>query len=98
MRLLSVQSVARPGRQVGEIMARRMKLTEEMRKVLDLLASCPEGAPLPLLLRTHGCSAQAIGQCIDRHYAREQREQVRSSDIMRVWITEAGQKALAAAK
>lgn len=93
-----MQSVARPGRQVGEVMARRMKLTEDMRKVLDVLASCPEGATLPLLLLTHGCSTQAIGQCLDRHYAREHREEARSSDIMRVWITEAGQKALTAAK
>jgi hypothetical protein len=79
-------------------MARRIKLTEDMRKVLDVLASCPEGATLPLLLLTHGCSTQAIGQCLDRDYAREHREKVRSSDIMRVWITEAGQKALTAAK
>jgi hypothetical protein len=79
-------------------MARRIKLTEDMRMVLDVLASCPDGATLPLLLRTHGCSTQAIGQCLDQHYAREQREQIRSSDIMRVWITEAGRRALTAAK
>ena len=85
-------------RRIGEIMARRMKLTDEMRKVLSVLASCPDGATLPLLLRTHDCSADAIGQCLDCEYARERREQVRSSDIMRLWITEAGQKALAAGK
>lgn len=79
-------------------MARRAKLTEEMRKVLGLLASCPEGAALPLLLRTHGCSTQAIGQCLDRGYAREGRQNVSGSDIMRFWITEAGTKALTAAK
>ena len=84
-------------RRIGATMARRIKLTEEMRKVLDVLASCPDGAPLPLLLRTHACSAHAIGQCLDCEYARERRELVRSSDIMRLWITEAGQKALAAA-
>lgn len=79
-------------------MARRMKLTEDMRKVLDVLAGCPEGATLPLLLRTHGCSSHAIARCLDRHYAREHREKVRSSDIMRFCITEAGQKVLTAAK
>jgi len=78
-------------------MARRMKLTEEMHKVLSVLAGCPDGATLPLLLRTHACSAHAIGQCLDHEYARERREPARSSDIMRLWITEAGQKALAAA-
>jgi hypothetical protein len=85
-------------RRIGDIMARRMKLTDEMRKVLSVLASCPDGATLPLLLRTHACSAHAIGQCLDYEYARERRELVRSSDIMRLWITEAGQKALAAAR
>jgi hypothetical protein len=76
-------------------MARRVKLTDEMRKVLGILASCPEGVTLPLLLRTHGCSSQAIGQCLDHKYAREGRENVSGSDIMRFWITEAGGKALA---
>jgi hypothetical protein len=76
-------------------MARRIKLTEEMRKVLAVLASCPEGATLPLLLRTHGCSTQAIGQCLDHKLAREHRESARSADVMRFWITEAGQNALA---
>jgi hypothetical protein len=84
-------------RRIGEIMARRGKLTDEMRQVLSVLASCPDGATLPLLLRTHACSPHAIGQCLDCEYARERRELVRSSDIMRLWITEAGQKALAAA-
>jgi hypothetical protein len=79
-------------------MARRMKLTNEMRKVLSVLASCPDGAPLPLLLRTRACSTHAIGQYLDHEYARERRETVRSSDIMRLWITEAGQKVLAAAR
>jgi hypothetical protein len=79
-------------------MARRMKLTNEMREVLSVLASCPDGATLPLLLRTHACSPHAIAQCLDHAYARERRETVRSSDIMRLWITEAGQKALAAAR
>jgi hypothetical protein len=85
-------------RRIGEIMARRIKLTDEMRKVLSVLASCPDGATLPLLLRTHACSAQAIGQCLEHGYARERRELVRSPDIMRLWITEAGEKALAAAR
>ena len=85
-------------RRIGEIMARRKKLTDEMRAVLSVLASCPDGAPLPLLLRTHACSAHAVGQCLDYEYARERRELVHSSDIMRLWITEAGQKALAAGK
>jgi len=85
-------------RRIGEIMARRIKLTDEMRQVLSVLASCPDGAPLPLLLLTHACSAHAIGQCLDHEYARERREPVRSSDIMRLWITEAGQKVLAAAR
>lgn len=77
-------------------MTRRVKLTDEMRQVLGVLANCPEGATLPLLLRTHGCNAQAIGQCLDRNYAREQWENAHNSDIMRFWITQAGQDALAA--
>jgi hypothetical protein len=84
-------------RRIGEIMARRIGLTDEMRKVLSVVASCPDGATLSLLLRTHACSAHAIGQCLDHEYAREHKEAVRSPDIMRLWITEAGRKALDAA-
>jgi hypothetical protein len=51
---------------------------------------------LPALLRTHGCNAQAIGRCLDLKYAREQRENAHRSEIMRFWITQAGQDALAA--
>jgi len=77
-------------------MTRRVKLTEEMCQVLGVLANCPEGATLPVLLRTHGCNAQAIGRCLDLKYAREQRENAHRSDVMRFWITQAGQDALAA--
>jgi hypothetical protein len=68
---------------------------DEMQKVLSALDGYPGGATLPLLVGAHGCTRRAIKQCLKQNYTYGCAENVWGTDIMRLWITQAGRRALA---
>jgi hypothetical protein len=70
---------------------------KEMRKVLEALAKSSGGTTLPLLIGRFGCRREAVNQCRDRNYVGVSKENVWGSEIMHVYITENGRKALASA-
>lgn len=70
----------------------------EVQKVLGALAECPDGATLPSLIGAHGCSRSAIKQCLRQDYLQGSSENVWGTDVMRLWITQAGRKVLALSK
>ena len=68
---------------------------EELRKVLDALAKSSGGTTLSLLIGAFGCRRGAVNQCLNRNYVRVSTENVWGADVMHVYITEVGRKALA---
>ena len=72
-----------------------MVVVDEMQKVLGVLADCPDGSTLPSLIGAHDCSRRAVQQCLKQNYLYSRSENVWGTDILRLWITQAGRKALA---
>ena len=72
-----------------------MVVVDEIQKVLGALADCPDGTTLPSLIGTHDCRRRAVRQCLKQNYLYGRPENVWGTDIMRLWITQAGRKALA---
>jgi hypothetical protein len=72
-----------------------MVVVDEVQRALGALAEYPDGATLPLLIGAHGCSRRAIKQCLKQNYMQGRSENEWGTDVMRLWITQVGRKALA---
>lgn len=69
------------------------------RRALELLASCPDGATDTLLMAAHGLTTEMLIDFIRDELATGRTKQLviagHTTEVMRVWITEAGRLVLA---
>jgi hypothetical protein len=76
------------------------RLTAEQREALELLASDPQGATEELLVLAHGFDSDMIAGLVHSGLAMARRENMkagsRAIEVVRIRITGAGRKALAA--
>jgi hypothetical protein len=70
----------------------------DWRRVLELLASCPDGTTDTLLLTAHGLTTKTLVELIRAGLATAHQEKLviagRTTKLMRVRITEAGREVL----
>jgi hypothetical protein len=81
------------------LMARRASLRQRDRqRALALLATCPDGCPEALLI-AHGFTVAQMVELVRDGLATASAERVRAGkatlEVTRVWITDAGRRALA---
>jgi hypothetical protein len=77
-----------------------MGINDDQRQALRMLADSPEGCTVPMML-AHGCAVMELRRLVRAQLATAGRERVPrsrpSSSIVRLRITQAGRRALAAA-
>jgi putative SOS response-associated peptidase YedK len=82
------------------VLPHRPRLTPEQREALELLASDPQGATEELLVLAHGFDGDMIAGLVRSGLAMARRENMkaggRAIEVVRIRITGAGRKALAA--
>jgi hypothetical protein len=82
------------------VLPHRPRLTPEQREALELLASEPQGATEELLVLAHGFDGDIIAGPVRSGLAMARRENMkaggRAIEVVRIRITGAGRKALAA--
>jgi hypothetical protein len=79
---------------------RKGRLTRERREALELLADIPHGVAEDLLVLAHGFNSDMIAGLVSTGLATAWRETIRAggktTEVVRIRITEAGQDALKA--
>ena len=75
-----------------------MKLTDEHRRLLTMLAGCPTGATDYALTTVHNFSGGVLYDLVHENLARVMRQHIRAggldTSVHRFWISESGKQAI----